>query len=311
MEKLKLHCIYHGENTEPKSDAFLIEYGEKLILVDGGLENSGAFDYLMKIRQKRIDEYGFNDSYRLPFSQVISHFHRDHVDCIIDNIIPCPLFEITDIWLPPDPDIDPYYNNEGTDRDEIYRPLMKETLDKYYPELKVNNIPFGKSIIEIFGRDDVSVEILPPVADSAFGERFENILSVYNNKRSKYIAISVTNSSSIWVLAKKGAKSFLLTGDTTKRKDELYETFDEMIDNYGEYIGRPNLLKYTHHGVNRDNALRAHLALKPDYLLLTSEISTVPEAFENSGLELDGEIVNCGLKDIIFETDGETITKNE
>ncbi len=301
---LLLHCLSHGKNVGHKSDAFLIEYGEKLILVDGGLSGSAVLDDLLEIRKKRIDKKRENEDYRLHLSLILTHFHRDHILCAVEDIIPCPLIHIDEVFIGPDPDTDPYYNNENTDWDEILRPLFAQTLKKYYPDLEPTIIPFGKGIYPVFFEGDASVEILAPVGDPGKGERFEAVLAHYRDKRSRFIAISVTNSSSLWIFIKKGKRRFLLVGDCTKRSEELYETFDEMKDAYGGYIGRPDVLKYTHHGVNRDAAAKAHAAFKPDYLILTSEESTVPAAMDERCPDFKGKLVNCGLEDVTFETDG-------
>jgi hypothetical protein len=318
---LRVHCVHH-EGGYIKSDAFIIEFDGQIWLIDGGMPDSlTAQNYLLSIRDRWLAAVkvpaGESAACKLKLNWIISHFHVDHVAATIESIIPDPAFELDTFYLPPDSALDPVYNTYGVDGDTKYRPRLAEALKKYGTgNEKIVNIEFGKENILRF--TDVSGQlhftIYPTPYDGGTGERLDYMVSNYykGNYESGKIATAVVNSCCPWVHLAYGEKTFLFTGDLMKREEYLNsEAADEMLRTYRDSISEVNVVKYLHHGVKRDAAAAIVMSFKPEYIIVSSAKETASVALKKANPCMTAKILNCALRDIIFSTDGNSLTVSE
>ncbi len=315
---LRVHCVHH-EGGYKKSDAFIIELDGSLWLIDGGMPNSlTTRDYLFSIRDRWLAAAGIHGDAgadcKLKLDWIVSHFHVDHVAATIASIIPDQAFELGTIYLPPDSALDPVYNTYGVDGDTKYRPKLAEALEKYGKKReKIVNIGFGEENILRFtdksGR--LRFTVYPTPYDSGTGERLDYMVSNYykGNYESGKIATAAVNSSCPWVHIAYGEKTFLFTGDQMKRKEYLdNEAADEMLRTYRDRIGGVNVVKYLHHGIMRDAAAAIVMSFNPEYIIMSSARETASAALKKAYPSMSAEILNCALCDIVFSTDGNSLT---
>ena len=62
-----------------------------------------------------------------------------------------------------------------------------------------------------------------------------------------------------------------------KKTDENNESFDEMLSNWSEVIGYIDVIKYPHHGIERDMAAPAIISLNPGYVVCNAIDATGPK----------------------------------
>lgn len=311
---LRVHCIHH-EKKFLKSDAYLLEYGDRLLLIDSGMKGSlTARDYLLALRRRRIESSGADESVPLRLSWLVSHFHVDHVCAMLESILPDPRFELDTVILPPDSALDPYFNTIGTDGDTKYRPLLAEALGKYGTGREnIINIGFGAENIvspDIFP-GPVKLTVYPPAGDGGIGERLQYMIDGYCDGRGDagMLPTAAVNACSVWLHVRYGAHSFLFTGDTMKREARLTrENADEMVEMYGERIGQVTVVKYLHHGYRRDPAAPLIMSFRPEHIIVACEHEGASAALHAAFPDMTAQIHNCADRDIIFETDGERLT---
>lgn len=320
---LRVHFIGHP-SYEGKSDAFLIQYGSELYLVDGGFSAvTDTHAYLRRLRAELLKDHPAlleDPSCKLRLHWLLSHFHNDHSAAVIGQLIPDPFFEFGDLWLPPDATIHPDYTCPGFDGDLNMRPKLAAALAALSePAYTVHDIPFGKenrTVVRANGGNPCEPEIviLPPTRD--YGE--ERYMKYYTEHYSKgeknrqSNPLSAVNNSSCWVLVRMGSHAFLFTGDTMKRSADLHdEGLDHMLEAYGEEIGRVDVVKYPHHGFVRENALPHMLALGARYLMVTYQKSNIPDLLAEWYPDSEARVINVGDDTALFTCGFDTQTGEE
>lgn len=309
--KFRLHCIGHAPGIT-KTDAFLFEYNGKYTLVDGGMVKvTAAYDYLLKLRRSLLadhPELADDTSCKLKIDWMPSHFHVDHVGATLEQIIPCEFIEFDTIYLPPDSSIDQKYNWKEGDGDTKFRPRLAEALEKYQPNAKVVQVKFGKENVVELENGRMKYAILPSDIDYGTPENVEKYIDQYfpEDRMAWNIPIAVVNSCVVWVHIKFGRHSFLLTGDTMKKLDhcDKNEPFDDMLETYGERLGKVSVVKYPHHGKNRDIAAGSVLSLKPGWIFCSAEDATAPQIIKERFPRSRAKVLNCGNTTYVFATDG-------
>ena len=308
---LRVHFIGHP-SYEGKSDAFLIQYGSELYLVDGGFSAvTDTHAYLRRLRAELLKDHPAlleDPSCKLRLHWLLSHFHNDHSAAVIGQLIPDPFFEFGDLWLPPDATIHPDYTCPGFDGDLNMRPKLAAALAALSdPAYTVHDIPFGSDRIDLSvtggNRHPLGLSILPPTRD--YGE--EQYMKYYTEHYSKgeknrqSNPLSAVNNSCCWVLAKLGSRRFLFTGDTMKRSAELFdEGLDHMLEAYGDVIGKVDVVKYPHHGFVRENALPYMLELGAQYMIVTYQQSPIAELLAEKYPDSTAQVLNVGNQTALF-----------
>lgn len=309
--KLRVHFIGHPANTgHYKTDAFVFEYDGYYTLIDGGINHvTVCLDYLKRLRAELLcdrPELLDDESCKLKIDWMVSHFHSDHVSATIKQVIPCPLIEMGDIYIPPDCAIDQKYNPQDMDGDTKLRPIFRKNYEKYCPDARIIELPFGKEHTLSFKKGRLGIDIYPPVADGGIGERLQLIIDRYydGDDTVPQIPVAAVNACSMWVRLKLGRHTFLFTGDTIKRCPDTYEALDEMTDAYADEIGHVSVLKFPHHGFKRDEGIADMLRFTPGWMVMTCEHATAPDRIKKDFPRCRSKLVNCGNETYIFETDG-------
>ncbi len=315
--RLRVHFIGHEQGKFKKTDAFLVEFDGEFTLIDGGMKSVQAgITYLKAIRAALLSEHPElieDEACKLRLTWFISHFHVDHIAHTIYDILPCPFFKIERIVVPPDTTIDPKYNTADADGDEKYRPILAAAIKKHCPDAEVIDIPFGKENMREWKNGELTSAVLPPPYDGGLGEHFRAIVDGYyhGDETDPLIPVAAVNSGAAWHYFKLGDKSFLFTGDTMKKVDGLHEAGDDMVDAYGDYLGRVNVVKFLHHGLSRDAAAPLVLGFEPEWIVCSSELASAPAAVRRLAPDALVNILNCGNTNIVFETDGKRLTVTE
>ena len=82
----------------------------------------------------------------------------------------------------------------------------------------------------------------------------------------------------------------------------------EMVEAYIDSIGPVDVIKHVHHGYRRDDAAGLMMRFKPRHVIFScrEEGATAyyDKQFPGSGVTLH----NCAAEDILFETDGKTLS---
>lgn len=311
-DTLRVHFIGHP-SYEGKSDAFLIEYGKELYLVDGGFSTvTDTRAYLHALRESLLcdhPELVEDTSCKLRLHWLLSHFHNDHSAAVIGQLIPDPFFEFGDLWLPPDATIHPDYTCPGFDGDENMRPKLAAALAALSePNYTIHNLSFGTTPQTVLstrteGGHELEITILPPTRD--YGE--EQYMKYYTEHYSKgeknrqSNPLSAVNNSCCWVLVRFGSRRFLFTGDTMKRSADLHdEGLDHMLEAYGGLIGKVDVVKYPHHGFVRENALPYMLGLGAQYMMVTYQQSNIPDLLAEKYPDSTARVINVGDDTAVF-----------
>lgn len=316
--KLKVYCLHH-EETVFKADAYVFVLDGQVWLLDGGMKNSYVTrDFLADMRRDWLALGGLDDACdaKLKIDWFVSHFHIDHVSVTIDNLLPDPRFEFGTMYLPPITCLDPAYCPEGTNGngDVKYRPRLDKALKKYGTgEEKIVQFDFGTQNIADYydATGKLQMTVYPPIADAGEGWRLEYNINEYwgGDRAYKAIPTVVVNSNSNWLRLRFGDHSFLFTGDTMKREPHLdRESANEMVEAYIDSIGPVDVIKHVHHGYRRDDAAGLMMRFKPRHVIFScrEEGATAyyDKQFPDSGVCLH----NCAAEDILFETDGKTLS---
>ncbi|MBQ9080397.1 MAG: hypothetical protein IJY27_04920 [Clostridia bacterium] len=317
--KLRVLCLHH-EQTVFKADSYLFELDGQLWLLDGGMKNSHVtHEYLVALRRRWLESAGLDESSELPLKLdwFVSHFHIDHVSVMIEQIIPDARFELGTLYLPPVTVLDPAYCVNGTNGDAKYRPLLAKALKKYGTgKENIVQFDFGmENIKELYDESGkLQMTVYPPLADAGIGEPLEYNINEYwgGDRTYKAIPTVVVNSNSNWLKLRYGSHSFLFTGDTMKREAHLdKESTNQMVEAYHDIIGNVNVIKHVHHGYRRDDAVGLMLSFEPQYIILSCREEGVSRTMASQYPDATAKIQNCAVEDILFETDGETLTVNK
>jgi len=316
---LRVHMIAHGE-TPAKSDAFVLEYNGAYILIDAGVpENDASLQYLLNIRRTLLADHPElidDPSCRLRLTCMASHIHVDHIGGLFTYIFSSPYLEVDAFYLPPDSAMDPYFSSFDSDGDLKYRSLLDAAQKEYQPQAKVITHDFGaenRFSFHMVEGDESSpvITVCPAYTDYGIGEKVEHLIDLYceGNRDDKKIAILAVNNCSDWFHVRYGERTFLFTGDTTKKVDpSAVEMAGEMTDVYLPILGSVDVLKYVHHGYARDAAAEDMMRFAPKYVVVTTLIATGHHLIRQKFPDNPVKLLNCGDQTYVFSTDGKNLS---
>lgn len=288
-----------------KQDGFVFKYKQEIFIHDGGHKNTGdgsVYDYLCKLRSSLLPE-GVNEddvNYKLKITVILSHFHTDHMNTYIHDIIPSPYFEIDTVYMPKqsvfentkfysDPAIcDPYYYSDGAITTKG-RLKFISTLEEYSPETEIVCLDFGE-VMQIKSADgEVVFDMFAPSEDWGTEDRAQKLLDLYydggkSSNTADDFPKAVVNSNSMWLKVTYKDKTMLFTGDVMKRAKNAYspdaenyagEPFDIMLSYYSEKCGDDvfdvDIVKFPHHGQVRPEASKGVFEVfTPTFIICTA-----------------------------------------
>lgn len=295
----KVECVFLARATEKKSDAALIlvttPEGLEIFLMDGGSSTAHVYSELAAMRRAIMEENGLGDQiknkqYKLEFSLLITHFHGDHVNELISNILPTGLFSVKAAYYPPCSALDQTGTYDNTKNGDFgKRSAVLSALDNYHPNALKCELAFGETLVVPTRAGEI--KLFAPSEDWGTPEMAAYTTQIYylNNpvKARTDVPTAVVNANSMWIRAEHAGASVLFTGDTMKKLYSVHdEAFDRMIAFYGDAV-RANVVKYPHHGLSRNaasEALAAHLLIPGDNACV---VLTGYEASTQAGLALD------------------------
>ena len=285
-----------------KQDGFVFSYNGEILVLDGGTKNTGddsVFTYLMNLRKEFLPD-GVTESdenYKLRITAVVSHFHTDHANTYIYDIIPSPYIEIDRIYITEQSVFektelynicDPYYYVDGV-IDSKGRLKVLITLAEYSPTTEQVIVPFGE-IMQFSSADGkMNFELFAPSEDWGTPERASHLLNVYydggkSGSTAADFPKAVVNSNSMWMKVTFGERTMLFTGDVMKKAKNAYmpdspnyaeEPFDVMLSYYAEKCGEDvfdcDIVKFPHHGQARAAASKGVFEVfSPEFIICTA-----------------------------------------
>ena len=315
---LRVHFI--GHDDPPKSDAFLWEYNGSYYLIDGGVDtNDYALRYLLNIRQELLCDHPElidDTSCKLKITSMASHCHVDHIGALFTSVFPSPFIEVEAFYIPPASRMDPHYHLQDTNGDVKYRPRLDEALKKYQPQAKVITHEFGAEnrfsfrMIDEDGQSPL-ITVCPAYLDYGIGEKMAHLVDIYcdGDHDDRKIAILAVNNCSDWFHVRFGERTFLFTGDTTKKlPTPTEEMAGEMTDVYLPILGQIDVVKYVHHGYARDAAAPDMMRFDPKYVVISARIGTGAKVIRSLFPDSPVKLINSGEQTYIFSTDGEELS---
>ena len=316
--RLYVRCLHH-EETIFKADAYVFILDGQVWLLDGGMKQSYVTgDYLAELRREWLSLGGLDETskLKLKLDWFVSHFHIDHVSVTIDTLIPDSRFEFGTLYLPPITALDNSYCPDGSNGngDIKYRPRLHKALGKHGTgNEKIVQFEFGmQNITDVFDNSGkLQMTIYPPLADAGLGERLEYNINEYwgGDRTYKAIPTVVVNSNSNWLRLRYGKHNFLFTGDTMKREAYLdKESTNEMVAAYHDIIGNVDVIKHVHHGYRRDDAASLMMSFGPSHVIFSCREEGASATYRREFPDSPVKLHNCAAEDVIFESDGETLT---
>lgn len=285
--KLSVNALVTGENEmrvvflkridENKSDAFYImsttKDGMEIILIDGGRANRHCRNELLDLRREILTRAGLADeieksTYLLHVTAIISHFHGDHVNELMENIVPYShKIRLDALYYPAAtalPRKGEFNNNANDDIMKRYK-LLESVKIQYARYCEKHEIPFGETLdvptklgqLRLYASpvDWGEGEYLQWMHDYHFALKPQNIYGGMGTE--------VLNGNCLWARMAYAGHSILFTGDTNKKfADRTDEAYDLFIRKYGEEL-RSDIVKFPHHGRGRDAAAQP----TKDYLM--------------------------------------------
>lgn len=272
----EMRVVFLKRIDKNKSDAFYIlnttPQGLEVFLIDGGRSNKHCRDELLDLRADILTRAGLAEEINksghvLEIKVILSHFHGDHVNELLDNIAKIsPRIRLTGLYFPAATALtrDGTYKNDAND-DLLKRYKVLTTVNtfhrKYCPQYEV---PFGETMdvpsllgnIRLYASpvDWGAGEYVKWMEDYHFAAKPQNIHSG--------MATEVINGNCLWMRVEYAGHSVLFTGDTNKKfENRDDEALDLFIARYGEEL-RSDIVKFPHHGRGRDAACKpckAHL----------------------------------------------------
>ena len=315
---LRVHMIGHGD--PPKSDAFMLEYNDAFYLIDGGIDVLDyALQYLLNIRRELLRDHPElidDTSCKLKITSMASHCHIDHIGALFAWVFPSPYIEVDTFYIPPASQMDPHYNLKDTNGDVKYRPRLAEALEKYQPQAKVITHEFGaenRFTFRMIEGDESSpaITVCPAYLDYGIGEKMEHLVSIYcdGDHDDHKIAILAVNNCSDWFHIRHGERTFLFTGDTTKKlPTPTEEMAGEMTDVYLPILGQVDMVKYVHHGYARDSAASDMMRFDPKYVVISARMGSGANVIRKLFPDHPVKLINCGEQTCIFSTDGKELS---
>lgn len=254
----------HRDN---KSDGFLLlDQGDKgldVFLADGGLATGESLQALLSLRERILTENGLaaqvkSPRYKLEITLLISHFHIDHVNALIQQVLPCRKFiRIKAAYYP---QISAYAKDKNHllahDGDVSHRANFLRVAACYQPLMEKREIPFAQTLCLPLQNGELQFFAQPKDWGEAEGVQFFKDHYHKNDPQKAFdsLSVAVVNANSLWMRAQAYGKSVLLTGDTTKKFAQYEEALDVMIARYGDML-RSDIVKMPHHGFKRNKAV--------------------------------------------------------
>ena len=272
-----LRFLKHADN---KSDGFLLlDQGEKelhVYLIDGGLATGESFSALLRLRESILQANGLANKvhsprYKLHVTLLISHFHIDHVNDLLHNVLPCRKFlRVTAAYFGA-PSVFTKDTNHFTlhNGDLSHRPNFLRIAACYQPMMEKHVFAFGES--GTLPLQNGKIEFFMPPKDWGEKQTADFIAEYYqqNDPKKVYesLSVGVVNANSLWMRITSRGQSLLLTGDVTKRFDDKEEAMNQVIAYYGEKL-RSHVVKMPHHGLGRNQTvalIKAHLLIPGEH----------------------------------------------
>ncbi len=285
-----------------KQDGFVFSYNGEILVLDGGQKNTGydsVFTYLLNLRKELLPN-GVSESdknYKLKITVVISHFHTDHMNTYIHDIIPSPYIEIDKVYLTQQSVFektelynicDPYYYSDGVIETKG-RLKFLSILEECSPGTQIVYVLFGETM-QINSKDEkVVFDLFAPSEDWGTPERASHLLDIYydggkSGSTAADFPKSVVNSNSMWMKVTYGDRTMLFTGDVMKRAKNDWspdspnyaeEPFDVMLsyyaEKYGENVFDTDIVKFPHHGQVRAQASKGVFEFfNPEFVICTA-----------------------------------------
>ncbi len=300
---LRINCVSHPDHK--KSDAFIIALNGRFMLHDGGMKGAtDALERLLALREVCCP------GGVLHFDWFISHYHIDHVCAVTESILRDGRFCVDTVILPPHNALPA----DMTHGDSKYSPQIELALREYHPNVKRIEVPYysDSPVTMLWDFAGAEIEILPPDTDWARPrELYELIAHGYFDTDDIYepkVPTSVGNAASVWFIIRHGGRRVLFTGDSMKRTREIEEeSVDRMYALYRDKIGSPDIAKWPHHGMARDNADLVMHAMDPEYIITTTSVESASVRYNEVFPENRSRFYNCSERDLIFSVgaDGE------
>ena len=315
-----LHVHYIGHGAPQKSDSFVMNYNGVYYLIDGGIDTADdSLRYLLDLRRallKDHPEWIDDTNCKLHITSMASHCHIDHIGALFSLIFPSPYIAVDAFYLPPASQMDAHYNLKDSNGDVKYRPRLAKALAEYQPEAKVITHEFGaenRFAFRMIAEDETSplITVCPAYLDYGIGEKMEHLVNIYcgGDRDDHKIAILAVNNCSDWFHIRYGARTFLFTGDTTKKLPTPQEEMaGEMTDVYLPILGQVDVVKYVHHGYARDAAAPDMMRFDPRYVVISADIGTGGDVIRRLYPDNPVKLVHSGSKTHIFTTDGDSLT---
>lgn len=294
-----------------RSDAFIFIKGREVVLLDAGLpEVPYALAKLLELRASFLT--GNKDlledkSVKLEITWIASHMHIDHIGAFLDSIASSPYISVKEAYLPPRT---VYYDEELSplgDGDFKYRDRLDDIFQNHQAQCRIENIPFTSTETFSFEKSGVAFTLLPPTNDWGSPEYVSYCKELYARTNAVSLPISIGNANSMWLIAKYKGKRFLFTGDSMKKTDRDDENLDVMLSTWKREIGAIDVLKYPHHGMERDKAAKAVIQLKPRFVICNAIDATAPDAIREANPDAWKRIsfAMTGYHDVVFSVDGD------
>ena len=285
-----------------KQDGFVFSYKDEILVLDGGAKNTGndsVYTYLMNLRKELLPEgvSETDENYKLKITVVLSHFHTDHMDTYIHDIIPSPYIEIDRAYLTEQSVFektelynicDPVYYSDGVIKTKG-RLRFLNLLEEFSPETQIVYVPFGETM-QIKSDDGRLVfDLFAPSEDWGTPHRASHLLDLYydcgkSGSTAADFPKAVVNSNSMWMKVSFCDRTMLFTGDVMKRAENEYtpespdyadEPFDVMLSYYAEKCGEDvfdvDIVKFPHHGQVRAKASKGVFEVfAPEFIICTA-----------------------------------------
>jgi hypothetical protein len=250
-----------------KSDAsMIVELGKKgmdVYLIDGGMPNGTMLKALNSLRSYCLKQIGAveeekNTSYKLKINLIVTHFHQDHVNELVNMVLSNKRFAVDRVYYasPTALSVDGEYDN-ARNSDVNERLKFFEALDANHRNAKKTEVKFGSRLKVNTARGCFT--FFAPVHDWGAGKWLEYIKDTYyadadTEKLKKDVPTAVINANSMFIKYEADGKAVLFPGDVMKKKEVADEPLDLMIAKYKDDL-RADVVKYPHHGIERNAAL--------------------------------------------------------
>lgn len=273
---LRVSLEGHASAKRCKSDAFIITYNDMVWLIDGGMRgNMESYERLLELRQAWLGKSRRHkvedDDYKLHITWLVSHFHLDHVETTIAHTLKSPYIALDEAIIPPSTLLPADY---PVNDDARFRPMTEAVVAKYCCGAKITVSDTGRAGMSRRTFSDVTLDIMPPTRDWGAPENIEKLTELYSGgvRDDKRASVTAINSGSMWFMFRVAGRSILFDGDTMKWSDDRDdEPYDEMGRCYADVIGsHVDIVKWSHHGIVRDPAVKYVSSLSPDYIIITS-----------------------------------------